>query len=82
VDVWAMVETVDGKTMFDGSNIERVITNNFYIRYDQTVNSETWIQFKNKNYNIVVSQDFEERNEILKLPAYERGLSNNPVNFS
>ncbi|MDH3325169.1 MAG: phage head closure protein [Gammaproteobacteria bacterium] len=82
VDVDAKVETVNGKTMFDGTNIERVITHNFYIRYDETVTSETWIKYKSKNFNIVATENFDERDEYLKLPAYERGPSNNPVNFA
>ena len=82
LDVWALVETVSGVTKFDNTNTEQVITHNFYINFDKTVTSETWIRFDERNFNIIAPENLGERNEFMKISAYERGDYKDPVNHS
>ena len=38
---WALIETVRGKTFFDGTGVEEDVTHWVYINYDVTVTAET-----------------------------------------
>jgi len=44
ITTWAMIETVNGVTTFDNSNIERIITHNIYIRYRPDITFENWLE--------------------------------------
>lgn len=80
--VWSMIETVQGVTVFDTSNTEIVITHKFYVRYDPTVTSETWIEFDNRKFDIVTVTNLDERKDYLLLQCRERGDKDQPVNFA
>ena len=71
----ALVETVDGKTFFDGVNTETPITHIIYIPYNETVTAETWIEFESRRIDILRVEDFDERHQFLKLTCVERGLT-------
>jgi len=73
--VWAAINTVDGRTFFDGVNTETPITHVFFIRFDSTVTSETWILFDLRRFDILKVEDFEERGEFMKLICIDRGLA-------
>lgn len=79
-DVWSMIETVSGKTVFDSTNIERVYSHKFYIRWIPDVTSETWILFDGERYNILSVEDLDARKEFLLLKATARGISVNSNN--
>jgi len=81
-DVWALIETVTGVTKFDKTNTEQVITHYFYIYYDASITSETWIRFDERNFNIVAPENFGERNEFMKIPVYETGDYKQKVNYA
>ncbi len=78
--VWAMVNTVRGKTVFDASNVERDVTHEFTIRFLSGVTAQTWILLNGKRINIVDVEDFEERGEWLVLRCSERGPTSQAVN--
>jgi len=78
--VWAMVNTVRGKTTFDSSNVERDITHEITIRYDAAVTPETWILLNGKRIDILDANDLEERHEWLVLSCTERGVTTVAVN--
>lgn len=80
--VWAMVETVAGKTMFDKSNIERVVTHNFYIRFIVNITFENWIKYKSQYFDILNVENFGERNSFYKLTTAIRGDDTKPVNWA
>ncbi len=71
-DVWAAVNTVDGKTFFDGVNADINITHEILIRYDATVTAETWIEMDNRRIDILKSDNLDERDEWLMLTCPER----------
>lgn len=78
--VWALVETVSGKTIFDGSNIERDVTHNIYIRYLSGITAEDWVLFKGSRMDILEVQDFDERNEFIILRCSDKGTDVNAAN--
>lgn len=71
--VWANVRTVSGQTFFTGASIDVGLSHEIIIRYDESVTSETWIEFNNNNLKIVSVENLEERNEFLRLRCSERG---------
>lgn len=80
--VWAMLETISGKEIFDGTNLVGVATHKFYIRYISDVTAQTWIKFKSQYFDIIDTQNLEERDEFLLLRCSIRGDSTKEVNFS
>ena len=73
-EVWALVNTVSGRTYFDGVNTETPITHEVFIRYDSTLTAETWIEFNNRRLDILSVENLDERNEFQKLVCNDRGL--------
>lgn len=71
--VWGGVETVSGKTHFDGVATDITITHNWYISFDETVTAETWIVYACRRFDILKVENFEERNEFMKLICVDRG---------
>ena len=78
--VWAMIETVTGKTMFDKSNIETVITHNFYIRFVQNIEIDTSITYDGRIHIIINIENFGENNGFLVLHTTIRGTDTLTVN--
>lgn len=74
-DVWAAVNTVDGKTFFDGVNTDVNITHEFYIRYDATVTAETWVEMDDRRFDILRTNDLDERQDFMQLICVERGAN-------
>ncbi len=73
--VWAAIQTVNGKTFFDNVGVETNITHIIYIRYDAAVTSETWVLFDLRRFDILDTENLEERDEFLKLTCVDRGLA-------
>lgn len=71
--VWAAIETVDGKTFFDGVNTETDITHYFYIRFDASVTAETWILWDSRRFDILKPEVYDGRKEFMRLSCAERG---------
>jgi len=79
-DVWALIETVSGETMFDDTGTERDVTHMFVIRFITGISSETWILFNNERLDILSVEDLDGRQEFLKLRASNRGIETNEAN--
>ncbi len=79
-DVWALIETVSGETMFDDTGTERDITHLFIISFITGISSETWILFNNDRLDILSVEDLDERHEFLMLRASNRGVDTNEAN--
>lgn len=73
--VWASVNTVSGKTFFDGVNSDVNITHEIFIRYDVTVTTESWVELSGRRIDILKVEDLEERNEFMRLICTERGAN-------
>lgn len=73
-DVWAMIETVRGKTFFDGVNTEKDITHLIYIMFDLTVTAETWVKFNDgRRFDILDVENLDERSQFMLLHCQDKG---------
>jgi SPP1 family predicted phage head-tail adaptor len=83
-NVWSMIETVAGKIFFDGSNIDKSITHNFYIRYITgiEITAQHWVKYKDNYFRIVNVENLDEANRFLLLRTTERGATTKKVNFA
>jgi SPP1 family predicted phage head-tail adaptor len=73
---WAAIQTVHGKTFFDGVNQRDVnLTHEIFIRYDSTVTAETWILYNSRRFDIVSVEDLDEQHEFMRLLCIDKGTS-------
>jgi len=78
--VWAMIESVSGETMFNASNIETVVTHQFYIRYIPGVDIVDVIVYGGLRYKIVNVENLNNENYFLLIKTSDRGDSDLAVN--
>lgn len=72
--VWALVETVRGKTFFDGVSTEKDITHWIYINFDATVTDETWVKLTDgRRLDILRVENLDERSDFMLLHCDDRG---------
>lgn len=72
--VWAAVNTVSGKTFFDGVNSDINISHVIFIRFDSAVTAETWVELEDgQRLDILDTENLEQRGEFLKLTCTIRG---------
>jgi len=81
--VWAMIETIKGIQIFDGTNIISLSTHRFTIRYQKSldVDIQKWVQYASKRYKIIDVQNQNEQNKFIIINATLRGADNLPVNL-
>ncbi len=74
-DTWAMVDTLEGQTRFDGVSQDVAVTHKIVIRFDASVTTETWILLckDNQRLDIVKINPWEERQDWLELICTTRG---------
>lgn len=70
----AAINTVSGKTFFDGINTEINVTHIIGLRFDATVTAECWINFNGRRIDILDLENLDERNEWMEATCVERGL--------
>lgn len=74
LDPWfCSVETIHGETMFGESNVEEVVTHIFQGRYLKSITVDHVIVYDNRLFRIITTENFEERDEYLRLVCTERG---------
>jgi len=71
--VWAMIESVNGESIFDLTNVERTVTHKVYIRYEPTVTAETWFTIDGQRFDILTVEDLDFRHEFQLLRCTDRG---------
>lgn len=72
---WARINTVSGRTIFDGVGVERVITHEIVLRYEAGITSETWVVLEGcRRLDVLKVEDLEERREWLLLLCSETGV--------
>jgi len=79
---WAMIHTTRGAELFDGVSLTNAFTHKIYIRYEEGITQEDWIEFNNDKYDIVDVEDLEERHEFLLLKCKIRGDKDTLANFA
>ena len=72
-NVWGMLQTVSGKTIFDDVGKDVNVTHEIIINYDNSVTDETWVELNGRRLDILLFEDIEERHEFLKLTCTDRG---------
>lgn len=80
VVVPAAVQTIQGASFFDDTNIEQFTTHDFIIRFRPEVTQETWILWQKERYDIIVVEKIDGRNEWMKLRCTIRGDDTLEVN--
>ena len=71
---WSLIETVRGKTFFDGTGVEEDVTHWIYINFDVTVTSETWVKLPDgRRFDILRVENLDERSEFMLLHCVDRG---------
>ena len=78
--VSAAVKTLSGVEIFDNTNIVRIATHDFIIRFQFGITQEKWILWRNERYDILVVENLEGRNQWLKLRSAVRGADTLVVN--
>lgn len=73
-EIWAMIETQSGKTTFDGISTDVNITHKITVRFDSTITTETWVEIDSRKFDIVFTENIEERGEWLLLSCKIRGV--------
>lgn len=87
-EVWAMIETVDGVTIFDETNVEQIVTHNVYIRYITGMTPEKWVNLLSVNggddvlLNILRVENFGENNRFYRMRCNLRGRDDLQANFA
>ncbi len=72
--VWALVETVRGKTFFDGVSTEEDVTHWIYINFDATVTAETWVKLEDgRRLDVLRVENLDERSKYQLLHCNDRG---------
>lgn len=72
--VWALIETVRGKTFFDGVATEEDVTHWIYINFDATVTAETWVKLPDsRRLDILRVENLDERSDFMLLHCTDRG---------
>jgi SPP1 family predicted phage head-tail adaptor len=70
----AMIQTVSGKTFFDGVSTEIDITHWIYINFDAAVTAETWVKFTDgRRLDILRVENLDERSQYQLLHCTDRG---------
>lgn len=72
---WAAIKTYRGKTVFDGVSTDQVVTHELFMRYEDGITSETFIQVSDgRRFRVLEVENYEERNEYVVLMCTDRGL--------
>lgn len=79
---YAYIETTRGVDIFNGVELIGNASHLFYIRYDSSVTSQSWIEYNEKYFDILQAENIDERNEWLILRCRERGDKTKLANWS
>ena len=76
-DKWALIKTVAGRTIFNGTTGRDVaITHEVYIRFDETVSTETWVTLADdRRLDIVLLENLDEDRAFLRLICTDKGAA-------
>ncbi len=78
----AAVKTLVGVEIFDESNEVVTASHDFFIRFRAGVTAELWVKYRNERYDILLVEEFEGRQEWLRLRCTLRGADTRQVNVA
>lgn len=82
VFAWSAIDTLaKGLDIFNGANLIGVATHIFYIRHIEGLTAEKWVQFDNRNFDILSVESLDERKDFMALYCNERGSKNDLTNY-
>lgn len=78
----ATIKTLQGVTVFDGTNIERIATHEMRLAFRDDIGAEQWVRQKGttKRLKILTAENCNENGRVLKLMCTERGEDSQVVN--
>lgn len=72
---WAAVKTYRGKAVFDGVSGDNLVTHELFMRYEEGITSESFIQLSDgRRFKVLDTENYEERNEYIVLMCTDRGF--------
>jgi head-tail adaptor len=74
-DVYALIETINGVTIFDGVATDVNVTHHFYINVIDGITAETWVEFDSRRFDVLRAENLDERSEYMRLICTERGAN-------
>lgn len=80
ITVKALIKTVRGTSIFDGSNVEKSVTHEIRIAYLSDISAETWVEYDSRNFDILDVINCAEKDQLLILRVNERGVNVLEVN--
>jgi head-tail adaptor len=75
-----MIESIAGKTVFDTTGVERVVSHKITTRYLDGITAESWVLFNGNRYDVVAVENLDERDEFSVMRCVFRGTSTSSVN--
>lgn len=82
ITVWARIDTVAGKVIFDSVNMDRTVTHVILVRYISYLTTEHWVEHQDKYFDIVKIVNIGDENRFLELYCNERGDKNKKANLA
>ena len=76
----AIIKTVNGVSVFDSTNTERVATHKLILAYRSDITSEDWVLFGTKRIKILTTENCAEQDQKLILMCTERGEDSKVAN--
>ena len=80
VTVWAAIQTITGKEIFDGINLIGTVTHVFYIKFKSGLTTESFLEYNSNYYKILRLEDLDLNNEYMSLSCSIRGDKTAEVN--
>lgn len=78
--VWAALKTTKGRDVFFATNLDQAVSHVFYTRYVAGMTANDWIQYKDENYDILETENLDERDEWMAHYCNVRGASSSELN--
>lgn len=75
-----IVKTVNGVSVFDDTNTERVVTHKITMPFEAGIGSEQWITLGTKRLKVLLADNCAEQDKVLILMCTERGEDSKVVN--
>jgi SPP1 family predicted phage head-tail adaptor len=83
IDIWAMIESVNGITIFDATNTEKVVSHRIFIRNPSfEITAEDWIEYRGVYYDVLNVEEMGMEQRFLCLLVNLRGDKTRVVNYA
>lgn len=80
--LWSALKTTKGKDVFFATNLDQAVTHVFYTRYVSWITADNWIEYNGLNFDILESEDIDERGEWMAHYCNVRGCSDSELNHA